>query len=250
MSRETNMMKLVEMFRTSVKGKKAPAFGSKAHDGATGHWLERQFGIAANATNEADIFGFELKSDTSSKTTFGDWSADRYIFDKEYGDCSRQEFFRIFGAPNKDGRYSWSGKPVPKVDEWNSFGQRLILDEQGSIYAVYDFDRDQRAEKVSIVPSKFQNGIQPLAIWLDGSLRKRVENKFGKHGWFKCLADDSGTLVEIGFGEPISFDSWIKDVANGVIFLDSGMKEDNLRPYSSWRADNAYWDKRIVSRFR
>lgn len=67
---------IIDLFRKNVKGK-SPNVENRnpRHDGKKGHWLEEQFGISANADNEADLWGYELKNETTSKTTFGDWSA-------------------------------------------------------------------------------------------------------------------------------------------------------------------------------
>lgn len=73
--------KIVELFRKHVKGKSPDVSSSHInHDGKVGHWLEKQFGISHNASNEADLLGYELKTDTGSKISFGDWSANRYVF--------------------------------------------------------------------------------------------------------------------------------------------------------------------------
>lgn len=79
--------RIVEIFRTNVKGQSPDVSTANCnHDGKVGHWLEKQFGIWHNANNEADLYGFELKTDTGAKITFGDWSANRYIFtNSRYG---------------------------------------------------------------------------------------------------------------------------------------------------------------------
>lgn len=250
MTRDEAAEAIVRLFERKVKGKAPVVKKGSIHDGEAGHWLEKRFGIKPNGNNAPDLHGFELKSASKQKTTFGDWSADKYIFDPKTGQCSRNDFFRFFGAPNAQGRFSWSGSPAPKVGKWNSFGQRLILDDEGSVYAVYRFDRDSREDKSSILPNEMKTGELALAIWESKTLKKRVEDKFGNYGWFKCLLDDQGIYDEIVFGAPITFEGWIKDVRLGKIYLDSGMKEDNPRPYSSWRADNRYWDNLIVSRYK
>lgn len=76
-----NKERIIELFKQNVKGKVPDVTGrNERHDGKDGHWLEKQFGISANATNGADFLGYELKNETTSKTTFGDWSANKYIF--------------------------------------------------------------------------------------------------------------------------------------------------------------------------
>ena len=117
---------IIELFTKNVKAKSPNVNGkNKRHDGKKGHWLEQQFGIAANAKNEADLFGYDLKNETSSKTTFGDWSANIYVFtNPQYSSLfegnakyeKQDSFVKIFGKANKEkgGRYSWSGSPCPK----------------------------------------------------------------------------------------------------------------------------------------
>lgn len=109
---------IIERFRSCVKGKKPNTDGKNIrHDGREGHWLEQQFGITANANNEADLMGYELKNETTSKTTFGDWSANQYIFTEQqymhhFNGTTKYErqnsFVRMFGKSNieKQGRYS------------------------------------------------------------------------------------------------------------------------------------------------
>ena len=76
--------KILKLFKNNVLGK-APDTESfnQRHDGKDGHWLEAQMGIARNGDNAPDLFGFEMKNQTTSKTSFGDWSADYYIFKKK-----------------------------------------------------------------------------------------------------------------------------------------------------------------------
>ena len=125
---------LIEIFRKNVKGKSPCVDGMNVrHDGRKGHWLEQQFGVHHNADNSADIYGYELKNETTSKTSFGDWSANEYIYnDPKYiavfnyptSIQNRDLFLSIFGKPNADkgGRCSWSGEPCPKIQRYNNSG--------------------------------------------------------------------------------------------------------------------------------
>lgn len=73
--------RIVEIFRKRIRGRKPNVSASNSrHDGKYGHCLETQFTIGHNASNSADLFGYELKNETGSKTTFGDWSANEYIY--------------------------------------------------------------------------------------------------------------------------------------------------------------------------
>lgn len=248
----TDKEKIIELFLNNVKGKKPDLTGfSSGHDGKAGHWLEQKMGIAANASNQPDLFGYEMKNNTISKTTFGDWAADYYIFrDLEYGPIGRTMFLRIFGKPNplKKMRYSWSGEPAPKIKTVNKFGQILIVDERKNINAKYYYSKDCRADKSSIVPREMQIDDLTIARWNKDSISKKLEKKFNQKGWFKCLQDSRGFYTEIVFGNPINYESWIKLVQSGEVFFDSGMYEGNDRPYSQWRANNSLWEKLIVSR--
>jgi hypothetical protein len=85
-------------------------------------------------------------------------------------------------------------------------------------------------------------------MWPNEKLEKHVNRNFNDKGWFKVFADDSGTCIELVFGKPMDFETWIELVRRGTIYLDSGMYVGNSRPYSNWRASNTFWDSLIVSR--
>lgn len=264
---------IIARFMKNIKGKKPDILEiEKRHDGDVGHWLESQFGILHNADNAPDIYGYELKTQTSSKITFGDWSANEYVFmKKEYNHIfkgsnkkDRQgEFLKIFGKPNvnKNGRYSWSGEPCPKINDYNKFGQKLIVESNEDIVAIYDFEKDQREEKESIVPSEFHSGKVEIARWFGrqapitapkkGSkcLKEKLEDKFNQNGWFTCKRDEDGVYQKIEFGKPINFDMWIEWVKTGRVFFDSGMYEGNARPYAQWRMNNKGWDELIIDSY-
>lgn len=249
----TDKEKIIEIFNNRVKGRLPDLsnFNSR-HDGGGGHWLERQMGIRANASNTPDLFGYEMKNETSSKTTFGDWSADFYIYQASNSGLSdRDDFLKVFGRPNpeKGGRFSWSGQPCPKIKTFNPYGQILIIDSQKNIHAKYSYIKDSRSDKARIVPNGLQKENLTIAEWKRASIQKKLERKFNQKGWFKCRKNAQGIYTEIVFGDPINFDTWIKLVENGDVFFDSGMYEGNPRPYSQWRSSNAFWDKLITSRY-
>ena len=266
----SNKEKLIEIFHQRVKGRTPNVDGMNVrHDGRKGHWLEAQFGIGHNADNSADILGYELKNETSSKTTFGDWSANEYIFnDLNYRSVfnrattieNRDLFLSIFGKPNiqKGGRCSWSGEPCPKISVYNRFGQRLIITDTKDIIAEYCYSQDAREDKAQIVPTILQKEHLQLARWYGENkpqgykgkcLKEKLEDKFNSNGWFTCKTDDFGRYCKICFGEPMTFDNWIRLVSRGIVFFDSGMYQGNKRPYSQWRADNSYWDSLITEVF-
>jgi hypothetical protein len=241
--------------------------GKKEHDGWEGHWLQEQFGLVADAKNAPDLDGFELKDDTGTGvTTFGDWSADEYIF-FSHAKCekdeslatkclkcnsskmSRTKFLRTFGSPNiaKQNRHSWSGIVCPKVNKTNQYGQTLTVYPNGTIKAEYDYSKDERPDKDEIVPKEHRIEALALATWHNESLKKKLENKFKEHGWFKCIQESKGHGRYVGmvFGGPIEFEDWIEQVRLGHVYFDSGMYEGNSRKYSQWRASNLFWTSLI-----
>lgn len=250
--------RIIELFILKVKGHKPDSSSSNVgHDGKDGHWLETQMGISHNRKNEPDLWGFEMKNKTTSKTTFGDWSADYYIFKdlrffpKDKTLVNRDKFMTIFGSsnPKENNRYSWSGKPTPRIERYNDFGQILMIDKNNNITAVYSFSKDKRIDKNKIVPQIMQKDNLLLAGWSAELMKKRVESKFNKLGWFKCQAGINGIYEKIIFGGPINFKTWIIGVKKGLIYFDSGMHIGNKRPYSEWRASNKYWDSLVTSTY-
>jgi hypothetical protein len=245
---------LRQNFNKNVRGKR-PDVSSKNvnHDGKYGHWLEAALGIKANNLNKSDVLGFELKNNTKSKTTFGDWSSNDSIFKRnsQLFLIDRERFLEIFGKPNleKNGRYSWSGEPFPKIGNANTYGQWMEIDSYDNIYAKYSYSKDLRVNKSKILPADLKKDNLTLAIWYSESLKGKVERKFNNKGWCKCLQNDNGEYTEIIFGDPFTFNDWISWVKSGDVFLDSGMYQGNSRPYANWRADNNFWDKLLSPKF-
>ena len=111
-----------------------------------------------------------------------------------------------------------------------------------NIKIYYNFRKDARTNKRSLVPRKLQKSRLLLAQWDAKWMRSKVEDKFNKSGWFKCKKNADGVYTNIVFGDPINYRFWLKDVKKGLIYFDSGMYQGNSRNYSQWRADNSYWD--------
>lgn len=257
--KEYIIKRIVKLFNKNVRGKKPDTSSSNLwHDGKGGHWLENQMGVKHNANNAPDLWDFEMKDNTTSKTTFGDWSADYYIFKdekffpKNKGIINRDRFMEIFGAPNpkKNNRYAWSGKSVPKIGSYNEFGEKLFIDSENNILALYSFKADKRSNKKHIVPHAMWKERLVLAKWNAQVLSLKVEDKFNKLGWFKCIQDKkTGVYSGIVFGNPMTFKSWISGVKASFIIFDSGMHVGNNRPYSNWRASNKYWNSLVIREY-
>lgn len=251
------------LFEKNVFGQSPDLDGfNEKHDGAKGHWLEKRLGKKPDGKNEADFWGYECKNHTTSgKTTWGDWTANYYIFDRDSKyNLDRDDFLNIFGKPNakKNNRLSWSGEPVPRTPlKTSNFGQYMVVDEKSNISIFYDFSKDLRTNKSEKVPSKLQEDNLLLAKWYGyeknnsskkTALETKVKKKFNHSGWFKCVMEKN-LYTKIIFGAPMDFETWIKHVLTGDIYFDSGMYQGNKRPYSQWRSDNVFWDKLVVEEF-
>lgn len=249
---EHDKLEIIRRFFKEVYGKRPDLSSYNGlHDGKGGHWLESKMGIKINSSNSPDINGYEMKNNTSSKTTFGDWSPDLAIF-KGHNSIDRDtQFLVYFGKPNanKNNRYSWSGEPVPKIGGFNDYGQKLEIDEYNNILAVYSYSQDKRENKSVIIPNIFKIENLVIAKWEAASIKRKLESKFNSKGWFKCNMDSSGFYSEIVFGDPLNFESWLDMVRSGDVIFDSGMYQGNIRPYSQWRSMNSVWEKMITSRY-
>jgi hypothetical protein len=145
--------KIIKMYKDKVHGRKPDTSKmTKGHDGKKGHWLEDAMGSKRDASNKPDLHGYEMKTG-GSKTSFGDWGPDYFIYrdEKKFPNLIEETgkkkqklqnrnkdevFLKAFGAwrnadedsheyklPNgdtvtwkdigKDGYYSWSGEPSP-----------------------------------------------------------------------------------------------------------------------------------------
>lgn len=247
---DRDKQKIIKLFNKNVKGKKPDTTNSNnGHDGKSGHWLEKQMGIDHNANTKADLLGYEMKNDTKSKTSYGDWMADYYLYKDKSQNLTKNDFITMFGTPKND-RYSWSGSVCPKraTDAVNVCGQKLYIDEENNVLITYSYSKDFRTTKDVQIPRKFCIDNVIIAKWDNVSLRKKVEDKFNQKGWFKCLTDKSGLYTEIVFGAPMTFETWLDAVRAGDIYFDSGMVYGKSRSYSAWRANNSYWKSLITDR--
>lgn len=261
----TDKEKIIKIFNEKVKGKISDTTSSnQRHDGKKGHWLETQMGLTHNGSNKPDLFGYEMKNETTSgKISFGDWSADEYIFLHGRGknkinsinqnyQLTRKQFLEIFGKPNieKSNRLSWSGEPCPTYYlDVTTFGQELKIDNNDNIIILYHYSRDTRINKSLIVPSNLQNDNIVLAKWNKDTIKRKLEDKFNQRGWFTVSTNSNGAYENIHFGNPMNYNSWIKLFKEKKVFFDSGMYDGNIRPYSMWRASTGVWHRLITESF-
>jgi hypothetical protein len=245
--RENIKKKIIKIFNSNLLNKKPDVSGyNQNQEGRYGDWAEKMMGIKRNNKNKPDLFGFEQKNKTTSKTSYGDWSWSDAIFKKksELYKCTREEFFQIFCKPNpeKNNRLSWSGEPFPKLGLPNNFGQWLEVDKSNNVIAYYSYSRDKRKDKEQKVPAQFRVDNLTLAIWSAEKLKKKLESKFNELGWFSLKQNKEGYYTDIVFGDPITFDVWIEWVKDKKVFLDSGMYQGNPRPYQNWRSSNTFME--------
>jgi len=246
---DVSLSLLKRIFHERIKGIPLP---ESSHDGSIGHWIESQFGVSANRDDSADWAGYELKSG-KSKTTFGDWSADRYLWrDGEPDIPSRDVFLQVFGTqsrPDRPGRYSWSGRVFPTVHGYNEYGQMMVVEPSLDIRIHYSYSMDRRRDKATTVPLSLQRDDVILAHWYRDTLEPRVNRKFGQNGWVKFV-QNGGVITGMMIGGPMYFDEWIRHVGTGEVYLDSGMYYDpirpNNRPYANWRAANSFWEELAI----
>ena len=260
--------KIIELFKLNIKGKTPDVTNNnKKHCGKEGHWLEKQMGIEHNANNMPDIYGYEMKKQ-SKKITFGDFSASEYIYSKERKyineknkwikpeenyEITRIDFFHYFGSKNaeKHNRLSWSGKCIPKYNQWNNQGQTLLINENNDICIYYSYSKDNR-DKIDKdykpIPKFLQKNDILIAYWSNIKMKKHIEDKFNNNGFFICKKTDN-IYDKICFGKKFDYKLFVENFKSGDIFFDSGMYNGNTRNYSQFRANEDFWNKLIIEEY-
>jgi hypothetical protein len=160
---------IIQLFRKNVKGKKIELKNyNNKHCGKEGHWLEKQMKIKHTSKNTPDIFGYEMKKD-SKKITFGDFLASEYLFSKSKKyinnknkwkdnlvNITKDQFIKFFGT-RKNNRYSWSGKCIPRYNNWNTCGQKLTISKKNDICIFYSYLQDKRKNIKAKFPKYLKN---------------------------------------------------------------------------------------------
>lgn len=235
---------IIKRFDEHVRNKEIQI--KKVHDGCYGHWLEERMGIKPNGKNEPDLYGYEMKKE-SRKITFGDFSATWYLYTSNSA-FSRSDFIKTFGMPNpkKHGRYSWSGKCVPKYGMYNECGQILTIDKDKNICVYYSYSKDMREKKDRFLECVKVDDLL-IAFWSHEKMRKHIEVKFNNKGFFICRLNKENRFDKICFGSPFNFDYFIDHIKSGNIIFDSGMYNGNTRNYSHFRSNNkTFWSELIT----
>jgi hypothetical protein len=258
---QNDKQKIIDLFMSNVKDKEI--IYPKLHCGSEGHWLEDQMGIKRNSKNDPDIFGYEMKKE-SSKITFGDFSASEYLFSKNKSIIeninewktneimiSRKDFIRYFGTPNplKNNRYSWSGSCVPVYGKWNNCGQIMYFNDNLDLCISYSFEKDYREIK-NTFPIFLKEKDIVIVIWKSDKLRNHINKKFNKNGFFICKKNNKNVYENICFGKPFDYEHFVDNIKNKNIIFDSGMYNRNSRNYSHFRSSsNNFWNKLITETF-
>ena len=187
----------------NIKDKDIEIENNKSHCGKYGHWLESKFKIKANSKNEPDLCGYEIKK-SSSKISFGDFSASEYLFSnkrenierinewkKEEYKITRDDFIKYFGKQNplKNNRYSWSGSSVPVYGRYNYNGQILEFNDNFDLCIYYSNDMDKRKNK-DMFPDFMKNKII-IVIWKKKKLEEHINKKFNTKGFIICEKIDN-----------------------------------------------------------
>lgn len=256
---------IIQRFRTHVKGKDIVVGGATnpRHRGREGHWLETAMGVKHNSNNAPDLYGYEMKKE-SPVISFGDYSASEYIFSKKKDSINafnhwqddevqmtRSDFLKLFGKPNqkRNGRYAWSGECVPRMHEWNRFGQKMDIDANKDILVYYSFENDARDDKARMPTFLQTSAFILIAIWKNDKMRQHIDNKFNQRGFFLCKKLDA-KYSKICFGKPFNYERFLEGLQNGCIIFDSGMYEGNTRNYSMFRSKNKeFWNALITEEF-
>jgi DNA (cytosine-5)-methyltransferase 1 len=238
--------KIINLFEKNVFGKKYTN-EKKSHCGSEGHWLEELIGIKHNSKTEADIYGYELKSKTSSKTSFGDWCPDidengKPLISKWWNnDESKKKFMIQYGGFNKEkNRWSWCN-PI-KFNNYNKFGQKFIIEEDG-IYIAYNNKKDTNYDSREINKSKIEGDLL-LFGWSHDEMDKKIQKKFNQNGYIRPIKSEDGVYIGIQFGKSIDYKEFIENIKKDNIYLDPGTYVGNSRPYMQWRANNKWFDNR------
>jgi hypothetical protein len=242
---DINKKEIIELFNKNVKGKEICFEGQNInHCGKEGHWLETKMGIKHNAKNEPDINGYEMK--TGEKvTTFVDKAPDTMFLNGDVmpkrNKTSKIEFWNKYGSAKESDEKTIGGW---SIDKYNKCGQKFEIDEDNNIYVLYDYEKDMRENKESLQLNRVPHIIMQ---WNSTTLKDTIENKFNKKGFFKCKKIGN-KYEKICFGKKITFDIWIDEFKNGVIYHD-GYSKLNGRGRHVFRASNKFWDELITEEY-
>jgi len=254
-----------------------------SHCGKLGHWLESNLGGKIDSDGNADLNGYECKVE-SKKTSWGDWGAPYKIFcDGSYKKLFYEEHIyenmwilcKTLGVKrvhDKHGVYfSMSGTHIPTYINDVSYIGLSLVEKNSDILITYSFSKDQRLNKVEVIPSefkkdniliykwhgtdisfnKFKNDVVveklPIDVKLEGpkatvSLEERIRRKFGIHGMVVGMHDKNRKFYGLKFLKSITYQEWISFFKEKNVKYDTALTTRNKRPYNQWRSDKKFME--------
>jgi hypothetical protein len=229
----------------------------KKHYGSEGEWIEKQFKIDTNSNTDSDFNGFEIKK-KANKISFGDWSADEYIFKSKDVlnkvnnsiDFTKEDFLKIFGHYNKSKeRYSWSGEVCPsKHNVWTNSGQCLTTNNNNDLFIIYSYSKDKRNN--DNVPENIKElKFIILAYWNIESLDNKISKKFNNLGTVIINKNKEGNYNSLYFCSRIDTELFMQKIKKQIIIFDSGMYAGNSRNYSHFRAGFEFWKSIMIEKY-
>ena len=238
--------KIIDTFYKNLKGKKYEKLPSD-NDCDEGHWLETQMDIPPNCKNEPDLLGYEQKKN-SKVITFVDKQNDKYWVGNKFSNRDKEKkilYWTTFQRTNsEDVRIGgW------KLDHWDCDGQCLQVDLYNNINVLYNYDKDLRPNKSSIVPDYYKNKQNHMiGQWSEKELKKTINNKFNVRGFYILKKNRKNIYDTICFGPKFSFSVFIKFFKEKKIYYD-GYSKLNGRWRGTIRAKNAFWDTLITGEY-
>ncbi len=265
--------KIIEIYKAKVHGNIPDTSKmTGTHDGKIGHWLEDTMGSKRDASNKPDLYGYEMKTG-GSKTTFGDWGPDYFIFRDEekfsnlIGKKGRSKgalqnsnkdetFLKAFGVwrnagddpwkykldgkiitwkdIGKDGYYSWSGTPSPnKVPDGVNGFGQALVINQNNSISITYCFSKDTRENKSELVPE-EFQIENLKLF--GWSQEWIKKKVeNKFNVYGWFKCNikKEKFYEIIFGDKITIIEFLKWVKNGDVVFDTRFKE--RRPNGSDR---------------
>lgn len=241
---------IVDCWRQNVRGKSFLK-KSSGFDGEEGHWLEKQMNIHPNSDNAPDLHGHEQKKSSRTITFIDKQTSSKYFEGAKFANTStdkltKEKWWNTFRRDDRPDEARVGGWDLDSVD-YN--GQYLEVDTDNNINVKYNYMKDQRSDKDTMVSNFYKNEENHMiAQWNAVDLKKAIEQKFNKHGFYICSKDKNGLYNEISFGPPISFDTWINSFKLKKIYYD-GYSSLTGRWRGTFRASKTWWNMLVNDKY-
>jgi hypothetical protein len=128
------------------------------------------------------------------------------------------------------------------LDKFDEDGQCLQVDDSNNINILYNYNEDKRIDKSTRVSKFYHNEKNHIiGTWKVETLKKTIEDKFNKNGFFICKKNKYGVYNTIHFGNPINFNYWIECFKKKNIYYD-GYSKLKGRWRGVFRAKIQWWN--------